>query len=40
MAVPANAIDATLHDKLGYNFIRDIVPVASLTRDLMGLNGT
>ena len=32
MVVPANAIDATLHDKLSYNFIRDIVPVAGLTQ--------
>jgi tripartite-type tricarboxylate transporter receptor subunit TctC len=32
MVAPANAIDATLHDRLGYNFIRDIVPVAGLTQ--------
>ncbi len=32
MVVPANAIDATLHDKLNYNFMRDIAPVASLTQ--------
>src|SRR5437870_7825299 len=25
---PANAINATLYDKLNYNFIRDIAPVA------------
>jgi len=28
----ANAINATLYDKLNFNFIRDIVPVASLMR--------
>src|SRR5262249_60605815 len=27
-----NAINATLYEKLNHNFIRDIVPVASLTR--------
>jgi tripartite-type tricarboxylate transporter receptor subunit TctC len=27
-----NAINATLYDKLNYNFIRDIAPVASVTR--------
>jgi tripartite-type tricarboxylate transporter receptor subunit TctC len=32
MVVPANAIDATLNDKLKYNFLRDIAPVASLTQ--------
>jgi tripartite-type tricarboxylate transporter receptor subunit TctC len=31
--LPANAINATLYDKLNFNFIRDIAPVASLTRD-------
>jgi tripartite-type tricarboxylate transporter receptor subunit TctC len=29
---PANAANATLYDKLSFNFIRDIAPVASLTR--------
>jgi len=29
---PANAINATLYDKLNFNFIRDIAPVASLVR--------
>jgi tripartite-type tricarboxylate transporter receptor subunit TctC len=29
---PANAINATLYEKLNYNFIRDIVPVAGLIR--------
>src|SRR5262245_33176629 len=28
----ANAINATLHDKLSFNFIRDIVPVAGVVR--------
>ena len=28
----ANAINVTLYDKLNFNFIRDIAPVASLTR--------
>jgi tripartite-type tricarboxylate transporter receptor subunit TctC len=28
----SNAINATLYDKLNFNFIRDIAPVASLTR--------
>ena len=29
---PANALNATLYDKLNYNFIRDIAPVAGLLR--------
>jgi len=29
---PANAINATLYDKLNFNFLRDIAPVASLIR--------
>ena len=28
----SNAINATLYDKLNFNFIRDIAPVASLIR--------
>src|SRR5438128_9287065 len=32
LATPANAINATLYDKLNFNFIRDIAPVASLIR--------
>ena len=28
----ANAFNATLYDKLSFNFIRDIVPVASIDR--------
>ena len=30
---PGNAINATLYDKLNFNFIRDIAPVASLIRE-------
>ena len=33
MISPAHAVNATLYDKLGYNFIRDIAPVAGLTRE-------
>jgi tripartite-type tricarboxylate transporter receptor subunit TctC len=33
MITGSNAINATLSDKLNFNFIRDIAPVASLTRD-------
>jgi hypothetical protein len=29
----ANAINATLYDKLNFNFVRDIAPVASITRE-------
>jgi tripartite-type tricarboxylate transporter receptor subunit TctC len=32
LVTPANAINATLYDKLNYNFIRDIAPVASFLR--------
>ena len=32
IAASANAINATLYDKLNFNFIRDIAPVASFTR--------
>ncbi len=32
MVTPANAINATLYDKLNFNFIRDIAPVASIAR--------
>ena len=31
-STPANAINATLYDKLNFNFIRDIAPVASIIR--------
>ena len=30
---PANAINATLYDKLNFNFIRDIAPVAGIIRE-------
>ena len=30
---PANAINATLYDKLSFNFIHDIVPIAGITRE-------
>jgi tripartite-type tricarboxylate transporter receptor subunit TctC len=32
LITPANAINATLYDRLNFNFIRDIVPVASIWR--------
>jgi tripartite-type tricarboxylate transporter receptor subunit TctC len=32
LVAPSSAINATLYDKLSFNFIRDIVPVASITR--------
>jgi tripartite-type tricarboxylate transporter receptor subunit TctC len=32
LVAPANAINATLYQKLNYNFIRDIAPVAGLIR--------
>jgi tripartite-type tricarboxylate transporter receptor subunit TctC len=31
--MPPNAINATLYDKLNFNFIRDIAPIAGLTSD-------
>jgi tripartite-type tricarboxylate transporter receptor subunit TctC len=33
LVTPANAINATLYDKLNFNFIRDIAPVAGITRE-------
>jgi tripartite-type tricarboxylate transporter receptor subunit TctC len=30
---PANAISASLYDSLGFNFLRDIAPVAGITRE-------
>src|SRR5260221_11400483 len=33
MISPADAVNATLYDKLNYNFIRDIAPVAGITRE-------
>jgi tripartite-type tricarboxylate transporter receptor subunit TctC len=32
LVAPANAINATLYDKLGFNFLRDIEPVAGIIR--------
>jgi tripartite-type tricarboxylate transporter receptor subunit TctC len=32
LVAPANAINASLYDKLNYNFLRDIAPVAGLIR--------
>src|SRR5262249_43186626 len=32
LVAPANAINATLYDKLNYNFIRDVAPIAGLIR--------
>ena len=33
LVVPANAINATLYDKLNFVFLRDITPVASISRE-------
>jgi tripartite-type tricarboxylate transporter receptor subunit TctC len=33
ITMPANAVNGALYDKLGFDFVRDIAPVASLTRD-------
>jgi tripartite-type tricarboxylate transporter receptor subunit TctC len=33
LASLANAVNATLYDKLNYNFLRDIAPVAGISRD-------
>src|SRR5215510_12299515 len=32
MIAPSSAINATLYDKLNFNFARDIAPVATITR--------
>src|SRR5207244_1376695 len=32
LVTPANAISATVYDKLNFNFIRDIAPVATIMR--------
>src|SRR2546430_2532846 len=42
LVAPANAINATLYDKLNYDFLRDIVPIASLIRfgNVMEVNPT
>ena len=33
LAYSANAINATLYDNLNFNFIRDVAPVASISRE-------
>ncbi len=33
VTLPTNAINAALYDKLSFNFVRDIAPIAGLTRD-------
>jgi tripartite-type tricarboxylate transporter receptor subunit TctC len=33
VTLPANAVNAAYYDKLNFNFVNDITPVASLTRD-------
>jgi tripartite-type tricarboxylate transporter receptor subunit TctC len=33
MVGPPNAINATLYEKLNYNFIRDIAPIGSISRE-------
>ena len=33
MVGPAHAVNATLYAKLNFNFLRDIAPVASISRD-------
>jgi tripartite-type tricarboxylate transporter receptor subunit TctC len=33
MIAPANAVNATLYEKLTYNFIRDIAPVSGISRE-------
>src|SRR5258707_10709117 len=40
LVAPANAINATLYEKLNHNFLRDIVPVAGLIRfpNVVGVN--
>jgi tripartite-type tricarboxylate transporter receptor subunit TctC len=34
LTAPANTINATLYDKLSFNFIRDVMPVASIVRTI------
>jgi tripartite-type tricarboxylate transporter receptor subunit TctC len=42
MVAPANAINTTLYEKLNYDFLRDIVPIASIARfgNVMEVNPT
>jgi tripartite-type tricarboxylate transporter receptor subunit TctC len=37
LASVANAVNATLYEKLNYNFIRDIAPVASISREPLAM---
>jgi tripartite-type tricarboxylate transporter receptor subunit TctC len=37
LIAPSNAINATLYEKLNFNFIRDIAPVASISRETYAL---
>jgi len=37
LASMANAVNATLYEKLNYNFIRDIAPVANISREPLGM---
>jgi tripartite-type tricarboxylate transporter receptor subunit TctC len=37
LAATSNAVNATLYDKLSFNFIRDIAPVASISRETFAL---
>jgi tripartite-type tricarboxylate transporter receptor subunit TctC len=37
LASLANVVNATLYEKLNYNFIRDTAPVASISREPMGM---
>src|SRR4030095_8366193 len=37
LVAPSNAINATLYEKLNFNFIRDIAPVASISRETYAL---
>ena len=39
LVASANAINATLYDKLNFNFIRDIAPVAGIIRDALRHGG-
>jgi tripartite-type tricarboxylate transporter receptor subunit TctC len=35
LVTPTNAINATLYDKLSFNFIHDIAPIGSVSRETM-----
>jgi tripartite-type tricarboxylate transporter receptor subunit TctC len=37
LASLANAVNATLYDKLNYEYMRDIAPVAIISRELLGM---